>query len=150
MKKYMVFVLLLILVSSPAAFCQKQDGAEMDPEHMFEMRHRELDLEEREMELNFQREMRKIELEERHFEIKRMRNKAHGKKKHCKHSHKKLFLILALCAVVNILMAVWVYRDIRNRNTGSGLWIVITLLAGFWGAIIYAIVRIGDKRQAQD
>lgn len=149
MKKYIVIVLLLVLAFSPAAFCQDQEGPDMDPDHAFEMRHRELDLEEREIELGFQREMRKLELEERQIEIERIRNKVHGKKKHCKRFHKKLFLILALCAVVNVLMTVWVYHDIRARNTGSGLWIVITLLAGFWGVLVYAIVRLGDKRQEQ-
>jgi hypothetical protein len=32
-------------------------------------------------------------------------------------------------------------------NRGSGIWIVIVLLAGLLGALVYAVVRIGDGRQ---
>ncbi len=42
-------------------------------------------------------------------------------------------------------LAIWVYGDIRKRNAGSGIWIVVTLLAGFFGALLYAIARLGDK-----
>ena len=38
------------------------------------------------------------------------------------------------------------YVDIRSRKAGSGLWVVITLLAGFFGALIYAVVRLGDMQ----
>ena len=47
--------------------------------------------------------------------------------------------------VVWLLLAVWVFQDIRKRNAGSGLWIVVTLLTGLLGAVLYALVRIGDK-----
>ena len=63
----------------------------------------------------------------------------HGKGKACG-------AIFVVCAVIHILLAMWVYQDIRKRNTGSGLWIVITLLTGLLGALVYAIVRIGDKQ----
>jgi hypothetical protein len=37
-----------------------------------------------------------------------------------------------------------VYQDIRARNAGSGLWIVLVLVAGLLAALVYAVVRLGD------
>jgi len=60
--------------------------------------------------------------------------------------HGPLLALLVLgSAIIHILLAVWVYQDLRRRNTGSGIWIVITLLAGLCGAAVYALVRIGEK-----
>ena len=56
----------------------------------------------------------------------------------------KLCLLVAL--VFNILLAVWIYTDIRKRGEGSGIFIALALLAGIPTAIIYSIVRIGDKK----
>jgi hypothetical protein len=39
--------------------------------------------------------------------------------------------------------------DIRQLNRGSGLWIVIALLTGLLGALVYAVVRLGDARGAK-
>ena len=58
--------------------------------------------------------------------------------------------LVKLCILVgfifNILVAVWIFTDIRKRGEGSGLFIALALLAGIPAAIIYAIVRIGDKK----
>jgi len=35
--------------------------------------------------------------------------------------------LILICMAVHILLAIWVYQDIRKMNAGSGLWI-ITLL----------------------
>ena len=56
-------------------------------------------------------------------------------------------MLLLLIAVVHILVAVWIYTDIRKLNRGSGLWIVIALLTGLLGTPVYAVVRLGDERQ---
>jgi hypothetical protein len=56
--------------------------------------------------------------------------------------------IVLVCLVVHILAAVWVYQDIRRRGSGSGIWIVIVLLAGLLAALVYAVVRLGDARQS--
>jgi hypothetical protein len=50
------------------------------------------------------------------------------------------------CALIHILLAIWVYHDIRQRNMGSSIWIVIALLTGLFGTLVYAVVRIGDKQ----
>lgn len=54
-----------------------------------------------------------------------------------------LFLIGILC---NILLAIWIFTDIRKRGEGSGLFIALALVAGIPAAIIYSLVRIGDKK----
>ena len=46
--------------------------------------------------------------------------------------------------VVAILIAVWVYRDAEKRGENGALWLIIVLIAGIIGLIIWLIVR-GDK-----
>jgi hypothetical protein len=53
-----------------------------------------------------------------------------------------LFLVLA---IIHVMLAVWVFTDIRKRGEGSGIFIVLALLAGIPGTILYALVRIGDR-----
>jgi len=48
--------------------------------------------------------------------------------------------------IFNILLATWIYTDIRKRGEGSGIFIALALLAGIPAAIIYSLVRIGDKK----
>ena len=54
--------------------------------------------------------------------------------------------LLALAATVNILLAVWIFTDIRKRGEGHGIFVALALVAGIPTAIIYALVRIGDKK----
>ena len=58
--------------------------------------------------------------------------------------------LLKLCLLVgfifNILLAIWIFTDIRKRGEGSGVFIALALLAGIPAAIIYSLVRIGDKK----
>ena len=56
-----------------------------------------------------------------------------------------LKVLLPLFAVINILLAVWVFTDIRKRGEGHGIFIVLALIAGLPGAILYALVRLGDR-----
>ena len=56
----------------------------------------------------------------------------------------KLFCLIAF--LFNILIAIWIYTDIRKRGEGAGIFIALALMAGVPAAIIYAIVRIGDKK----
>lgn len=46
----------------------------------------------------------------------------------------------------NVLLAVWIFTDIRKRGEGSGIFIALALVAGIPTAIIYALVRIGDRK----
>jgi hypothetical protein len=51
-----------------------------------------------------------------------------------------ILLILGLLAVW-ILLAVWVYRDAKKRGMEATLWLLLVLLTGFIGLIVYLIVR---------
>ena len=54
-------------------------------------------------------------------------------------------LALLVCIVFNLLLAIWIFTDIRKRGEGSGIFIALALVAGFPAAILYSLVRIGDK-----
>jgi hypothetical protein len=64
--------------------------------------------------------------------------------------HKDIGGLIGLCLLIgfvfNILLAIWIFTDIRKRGEGSGLFIALALLAGIPAAIIYSLVRIGDKK----
>ncbi|MHA2060947.1 MAG: zinc ribbon domain-containing protein [Candidatus Sifarchaeia archaeon] len=52
--------------------------------------------------------------------------------------------IMAAIFIVAILLAVWVYRDAEKRGESGILWLIIVLITGIIGLIIWLIVR-GDK-----
>lgn len=54
-----------------------------------------------------------------------------------------LFIIGIIC---NILLAIWIFTDIRKRGEGSGIFVALALFAGIPAAIIYALTRICDKK----
>jgi len=56
-----------------------------------------------------------------------------------------LKVLIPLIVIINILLAVWVFSDIRKRGEGHGIFIVLALIAGIPGAILYALVRLGDR-----
>lgn len=99
-----------------------------------EMREREID--ERAGNL----EMRENELREHAENIKMREREMESAKK-----EKDLQPLFLLILVVNILCAVWVYQDIQKRSRESGLWIVIALITGLLGTLVYAIVRLVDN-----
>lgn len=51
--------------------------------------------------------------------------------------------------VVAILLAVWVYKDAEKRGMGGVLWLIVVLIAGIIGLIIYLIVRAGHPVKQQ-
>jgi len=50
------------------------------------------------------------------------------------------FLIIALL-IISILIAVWVYRDAESRGMNGVLWLIVVVLLGLIGLIVYLIVR---------
>ena len=54
--------------------------------------------------------------------------------------------VMFLMFVIHILLAVWVYKDIRRRGEGHGLFVVLALLAGIPAMILYALIRIADGK----
>ena len=60
--------------------------------------------------------------------------------------HDMLGLLFLVALVFNILAAIWIYTDIRKRGEGPAIFIALALIAGVPAALIYAVVRIGDKK----
>lgn len=50
--------------------------------------------------------------------------------------------------VVAILIAIWVYRDAEKRGSSGALWLIIVIITGIIGLIIWLVVRppIGGKK----
>jgi hypothetical protein len=57
-----------------------------------------------------------------------------------------LRVIVLVWLVCNVLLAAWIFTDIRKLGQGNGIFIALALLAGFPAAVLYALVRIGDKK----
>jgi hypothetical protein len=114
-----------------------------------ELKKEQMALQQREAEMGFNQQMRDIELQKHRLALKnnQQRRKHQAGAEH--NGHGEMFPLLAICCIVHILVAVWIYQDIRRRNAGSGIWIVIALLTGLLGALVYAVVRLGDSRQTQ-
>ena len=136
--------------------CPMMMGRAMDPQRREvlaerEDREAELALQAKEDEQDFQNEMRKLDLEKKRKEVNApgpregcpMQKGHHGRRGPMACALHGVFI--AGCLLMHVLLTVWVYRDIRQRNAGSGIWVVITLLSGFLGALLYALVRIGER-----
>jgi len=56
-----------------------------------------------------------------------------------------LVLVPLLWFIIGILLCVWVYRDAQKRGMSGILWLIIVLIGGLLGLIIYLIVRKDEK-----
>lgn len=139
-------VLLVSMFACPAVLSQEFEPEDM--EIQMEMKEREMELQQLDTKMAMEREMQNLELEQRRMELERAREDLDvdddDDDDDCGGG---LALLLLICVIVRILAAIWVYTDIRQLNRGSGIWIVIVLLAGLLGALVYAVVRLGDSRQ---
>jgi len=138
MKKTALGLIAVMLLAAPAMAEEHEMDIEQEMEH--------LELEHARAEFEFDQEMREVELEERHLELDMMRRQI--ERPHKAPAKEKAGGVCLLLVIVHILMAIWVYQDVRRKNNGNGIWIVITLLAGFFGAAVYALIRIGDGKLA--
>ena len=43
--------------------------------------------------------------------------------------------------VVGLLLAIWVYKDAKKRDMNAAVWLLIVLVTGCIGCIIYLVVR---------
>lgn len=43
--------------------------------------------------------------------------------------------------VIAILIAIWVYKDAKKRDMNAAVWLLIVLVTGCIGCIIYLVVR---------
>jgi len=140
MRRYVFGIVLVSMLVPAAAFCRDFDRE--DVERQMAMRDRDMEFQNRQAEMDIEREMQKLELEQRRLELERARAGVED-------DDDEVNPLLLLVAVVNILVAIWVHMDIRQLNRGSGIWVVIALLAGLLGALVYAVVRLGDGRPAK-
>jgi len=152
MRKYMWIVGLSGILLSAAVLAQDkqgpgQPGKPPDPLQQIELETRHLNVQAHQDEVNFQRQMKELQVEKQRAELEKIRQPARPPMSQCPmRCHRGMGAFLMGCFLIHILLAVWVYQDIRRRNAGSGIWIVVTLLIGFFGALLYAIVRLGDRQ----
>ncbi len=150
MKRY-ILSMMLAAMFMPALAVAQEEGPE-DFEFQMEMQEREMELEYRNAEMDIERRMQELELEKRKIELEHMRRpKEHSgymKNHDDDDDDDGLHPLLLLVLVVHILCAVWVYQDIRRRASGSGIWIVIALLTGLLGTLVYAVVRLGENQKS--
>ena len=143
MKRFLLIGLLMALLCGSVGFAESEEGVigEHQKKAMeIQMRRQEMEIEAQEAEMDFRRQMHELELEQRRAEIKRPKHRGD----HCRHPHRKckgVFLIL--CLVVHLLATIVLYKDLQQTKA-SGLWIPIVLIAGLFGLLVYALMRMGD------
>ena len=54
-------------------------------------------------------------------------------------------IVVVLLFVIGLLLAIWVYKDAERRGMSGVLWLIVVLIAGIIGLIIYLVVRKGKK-----
>jgi len=140
--KHVAWVSVVIVMFAAAGLAE---GPGIDEEKIptaeeIELYERGLEVRAREARLIQEQEMGELELEERRAEIERMRGGW------AKQHEDKCDGLLLLILVTNILLTVWVFKDMHEQKTGRALWVPIVLLTGVFGAILYAIVRHTDIR----
>ncbi len=150
MKRY-VLSMMLATIFMPAFAAAQEEGPE-DIKFRMEMHEREMELQNQEAQMDFERRMQELELEKHKIELEHMRRpKEHPirvEDDDDDDDDDDLHPLLLVVLVVHILCAVWVYQDIRRRAGGSGIWIVIALLTGLLGTLVYAVVRIGESQKS--
>ncbi len=59
-------------------------------------------------------------------------------------------IIPIIWLVIAIIIAIWVYRDAEKRGSSGALWLIIVIITGIIGLIIWLVVRPpvgGEKKQ---
>jgi hypothetical protein len=54
-----------------------------------------------------------------------------------------MIVFMMVWIIIAILIAVWVYRDAERRGENGGLWLILVILTGWIGLIIWLVVRSG-------
>ena len=52
-----------------------------------------------------------------------------------------IIVLLVVWFVVSLLIAIWVYKDAKSRDMNAAVWLLIVLVTGCIGCIIYLVVR---------
>lgn len=57
-------------------------------------------------------------------------------------------LIPVVWFIIAILLCIWVYRDAESRGMSGALWLIIVIITGILGLIVYLVVRKEKKSEA--
>ena len=52
-----------------------------------------------------------------------------------------IIILVVVWFVISLLIAVWVYKDAKKRDMNAAVWLLIVLVTGCIGCIIYLVVR---------
>lgn len=52
-----------------------------------------------------------------------------------------IVILSVVFLIIGIALAVWVYKDAKKRDMNAAVWLLVVLLTGCIGCIIYLIVR---------
>ena len=52
-----------------------------------------------------------------------------------------VWVMVLIFFIIGILLAIWVYKDAKKREMNAVLWLIIVLIFGCCGCIVYLIVR---------
>ncbi|HEC40136.1 hypothetical protein LCGC14_0860950 [marine sediment metagenome] len=52
-----------------------------------------------------------------------------------------IIIVLIIFWIIAIGLALWVYKDAKKRDMNAAVWLLIVLVTGCIGCIIYVIVR---------
>ena len=50
-------------------------------------------------------------------------------------------VILIVVCLIGLGLAIWVYKDAKKRDMNAAVWLLIVLVTGCIGCIIYLVVR---------
>jgi hypothetical protein len=137
-----VLAAMFALTAVPAAGAPGDKEAAPALEEM-EHREREMEFAARKADLDHEQKLRELEIKAREVEIDRMRDDDSADR-----DGNGGGVLVLLIVLTNILLTVWVFKDMNEQKIGRALWVPIVLLAGVFGAILYAIVRNADTRGA--
>jgi hypothetical protein len=135
--------LLVAGISAPTLlFANEAEVAIQNAEDQLEMFNIQLEQKKAETEFDFGRQMRQLELEKARLEIENAHRRLG---RHPGPKPERICAIILLIAVLNrILAPIWIYRDMRRRNAGSVILVLLGILGGLAGLLTYAVIRLGD------
>ncbi|MBN2270353.1 MAG: hypothetical protein JXN61_07060 [Sedimentisphaerales bacterium] len=142
MKKHMLCLLVAGIIAPTILFADEAERAIQDAENQLEMSNIQLEQRKAETEFEFGRQMRQLELEKARLEIENAHRRLG---RHPGPKPERICAIILLVAILNrILAPIWIYRDMRQRNAGSVILVLLGVLGGLAGLLTYAVVRLGD------
>ena len=50
-------------------------------------------------------------------------------------------VVLIVALIISLALAIWVYKDAKKRDMNAAVWLLIVLVTGCIGCIIYLVVR---------